>query len=456
MGNQANVKASQSWAKENISSAEGELEKAKAASADSYAADRYKESLNQLDTAKNLFNSAAQSGDPEKAAADFIASKDVSADASKGAVEARMKPITKANQDIVSARRYEGWERNYPLVAESIIDARTALEAMQNGNYGLAKAIAEQASQKANKAAELSKGESHNERVGKVQKDLAGAAANGAQFFSVDDLRKMMERLKDIREKYTSAQFESVSAELDKYETDLFKMMEQTPETYKTLLATQRGVYDKLDSIGSRDFADAELRDADRMLRYSEIDFGKKNFRSSYENMKKANRTLMGIMVQYQERDFITQARKLFTDFEDTMKIIKPILTIEPAMMQSLLKKPGSKQSANAVLMGSDPIKFRQGMDTLYKQSVIIAHPATMNSQFDQMVKVIDLARQSSFQFEKLLILDQYDGVTAKEVVDKGYKLINQSLQTQSELGKQFEKKGLQGKLETFQHVIGG
>ena len=57
--------------------------------------------------------------------------------------------------------------------------------------------------------------------------------------------------------------------------------------------------------------------------------------------------------------------------------------------------------------------------------------------------------------FEKYIILDQYDKVTARKIVDQSFDLLDRSRKQQEALSAQFEEKGLQGQLADLSWDIG-
>ncbi|HUT26168.1 MAG TPA: hypothetical protein VM492_17685, partial [Sumerlaeia bacterium] len=452
----ANQKALRSWATRELDAGQEELEKAAAARADLYASEQYKEGLNQTVTARDTFESATQIGDLVESSQAFEKSKDLAIRGRRAAVEARMEPITEANRAIVNAKRYDAWEYDYQALMHAIISAKIALDAMEAGDYENSKVYAEKAEKEAGRAMRRAKDAAHRDRVRDVGESLDRASKQeGAIYFAVEDVRSLALRLQSVKRDYSPEQFDGISLELDRVENDLYNMVQSTPKIFNEVLSAQRGLYDNLVERDAKAFAEEELRQADQHLRFASIDFGKGSFRSAYRNLRQGAQTLGKVDLNLQERAFVDETRSLFSELEEEKRKIQAVLDIPPAMLRLLLTQSSAAKMTNAVIAGAKPVRFREAMERLYKKSRMTPYPITMVRERDQLVKVFDLSRQSSFVFEKFLILEHYDTETAMELRDRGHTLMAEAMATKTDLSKRFETKGLQGKIATLQYVIG-
>ena len=309
-------------------------------------------------------------------------------------------------------------------MVQAILDARTAMEDMQAGKFWRGKAFADRAAKSAERATAIAQQRTYDKRISTIEKNVQKAAKDGGTYFNPQDVRKLMIRLQQIKEKYNLKDFESISAELDQYENDLYKASQTTPEIFKQVVDTERALYEDLIKRGARDFADAELTQGDQYLRFALIDFNNGSFQRAYENLRKGVKVINSVDLQYKERDFVKSIRTLFAELGENEKMLDQLLKVPPIMMHHLLDQPQYQDGANAVFVGANPVEFRQKMDELYSKSLITPYPLSLTSQREQFIRVFDLARKASFSFEKFIILDQYDKTTAKSIVDKAYELI--------------------------------
>lgn len=288
-----------------------------------------------------------------------------------------------------------------------------------------------------------------------IKSNVQQAAKDGGTYFNVKALREVMTRIQEIRQKYNPKDFETISAELDQFETDLYKVTQNTPEIFKCMVDAERALYEDLVKRGARDFADKELTEGDQLLRFATLDFNAGKFRSSYDNLRKGVEVLNAIDLKYKEQIFVKDVRSLFAELAENEKKIDPLLKIPVTMMHLVLWQPQYKNAANATFMGASPVQFREKMDELYSKSLITPFPVSLTDQHEQLIRVFDLARKASFSFEKFIILDQYDRETADSIVNQAYDLIKQSKQQQADLSSQFEAKGLRGDLAALQTFYG-
>jgi hypothetical protein len=455
IANQAMVNSLEKWAKDEIAAAENEMQMAQSANAFRDDAPQYKKALDEMDTARGLFKDVA-AGDQSGASIEhLIQARDLAIAARKDALSTRMKPISTANEAITTARRFNAWEYDYSALMQSIVDAKSALEAMRAGNYELSRTLAMQASLNAETATNVAKDTVFRKRMSEAASGLQKLAAEGGLHFAVEDVKQIIAGLQQVKGKYSTAQFETVSAQLDAIETNIYTIAQKVPAVFYDILNQQTAIYTNLVNRGAKDFADKEMADADKALRYAKMDFEKKNFRSSYDDLRQAIRTLGNIDLQFTEREFVTAVRALISEFTENLNQVRPILSMSPAFMHQVMGSTKVKTSANAVMLGTDVIAFREKMETLHERSQKLSHPITMTNAYDELVESFALARKGSIAIEKFHILDHYDEKTANKIVDEAYDLMGKAIATQKDLSSKLEEEGLQGPLADAQFFLG-
>ena len=92
---ESNKQATQTWAKEELQTAEAEIQKAKASNAPEYAPIRYKESTTRINAALEIFRSAGAMPGVEEAADAFKKSRDLAKEAGEAATQAAWNPSQK-------------------------------------------------------------------------------------------------------------------------------------------------------------------------------------------------------------------------------------------------------------------------------------------------------------------------------------------------------------------------
>ena len=450
---ESNKQATQTWAKEELQAAEAEIQKAKASNAPEYAPIRYKESTTRINAALEIFKSAGAMPGVEEAADAFKKSRDLAKEAGEAATQARMEPVTKANEAILTAQRLKAWDYDYNTILQAIINARVAMEAMDAGDFQRARDHAARAQQNAQRAATTAKNASFVDRVKADSRELADASDQGGIYFSLQDVARLTGRLEDIRKGYSAQKFETISAELDTYERDLTLLMKKTPQVFNQALEKEQTLYQSLAKAGAEDYAATTMREANLNLRHARVDFDAGRYETAYRDLRKGIEILDDLDSQRQERAFADRIHELLGELSEKMNSIRQLTNLSGPVADTVaMYRPiTGKFGLEGVAYG----KFRMDMDQMYAKMQTLEHPDSMGAEYEKAVECIRLARQASMAFNKFIILDRYDTETARNIIAEGFSLIGQSRTMKDELTRRFEEKGLQGGLAKF-GPIGG
>ncbi len=461
----ASHEALKAWAGESLASTDAELVTTGASHTENYSANAAR-SLDSARakqaTARKLFQDASDTGDLNDALSNLEQSRNLAMEARSDAIASREELITTANQSIVTAKRFDGWQYNYPQLVEAIVYTKTAIEQMEQGNYALSHVYALKASREAKQVELNSKNSTFANRMNRAQRNLQSGSANGGIFFAVEDIRELSERILKIRGRYDVRYFETVSADLDQFETDLYQTLKEMPEEFSALIAHQQELRASLISRGANEFARKNLEKADKLLRYAEMDFSRaktnpKLYRRAYREVRDGIHILGSVELRYQERAFIDEIQTLLTELRSEKSHIQSLMKLDSQTVLAVVRAPQNAggERARSLRVSDRPVRFREGMERLYNKSLQMKYPFTMQKEYAQLIEGMALARESGFAFEKFFILDEYDRETAFEIVSKAYAKMKQSEQSLQKLNARFERRGLQGHLASIDPVIG-
>ena len=216
----------------------------------------------------------------------------------------------------------------------------------------------------------MAKQATYAERMAEVNAKLGHTADAGAALYMPDAMNDLINQLNFIRRQYSLDRFETVAAQISAIERNIFAVAQQTPKVFDALYASRQAFYEQLNAKGSRDFARRRMTDAERLLRHSRMDFDRGAYSNSFENLTGATRLLVSVQLEYDEREFATAIQNMVAQLMEAKKQVDPLLDISRPTLQYLLAKPNARDSTNALLMGANPVEFREAMDELYKRAI--------------------------------------------------------------------------------------
>jgi hypothetical protein len=452
---ESSVQAARTWTSEELNSARTEIEKAEAANVVKDALKRLRDAEAKKAEADDLFAKAAQLTDPALAIADLTQSRDLAMAAALDAQGARMNKIITAEQTINAAKRFNAWKYDYPLLVDSITLAKQSMEAMQRGDYQTSSLLAQQATDLAKQAMDHTKEVTHYNRAQDLSQQAEKVGDNGAAYFEQDKYLPLLLRLQEIRAGYTVQQFETISAELDRFENDLLAVASKTPEAFDNMVKGERDRIEKYAKRGARDFALTKMTKAEQFLHFAEIDFKKNDPSTAYHDIMNASGILTSIETRLAEIQFANDVTTLLSQIDDELKWIRGFRSLSKVEFQRVFAVTRPTQTGNAVIEGSDPAKFREAMDALVLKSEAVKYPPTLLRQYTAQVHVFALARQSAEAFEKFTVLGLYDEKGIGKIVSQAYDNLEQALKERAALMQDLEEKQLPGQLDNIKRIAG-
>ncbi|MFP4380819.1 MAG: hypothetical protein ACLFUS_10005 [Candidatus Sumerlaeia bacterium] len=456
----SNLAASQGWATEQISGATQQVEMAQQAGSDVYAPMLYKDARQKVSSAQEIYRNASQTINSMEAADAYLQAKDLAFEARQSAEESRLDPVTNAQQDIVRAKHYNAEEYDFARLLEAIVLARKAMDALENKNYESYLAYSSESSRVAQAAASASKSKSASQRVKRVDDKIETMAnEEGGIFFNVEGVYEVSKNFKKIRKNYSAREFEELNAQLDNLEEHVAQTAGRIPTIFETMITRLEDKTVYLVDMNAMDFAGSKIDEAKKRIRWAKIDYGKEDYSNAYDNMKRAMELLNSVQTRVDEMDFVDDSTELIVELEEIKGSIKPLMRLSPDVVlwtaSTIRNSAVSTTPRKILLAGVDLLEFRRDMDEIYIKAQAMEYPVTMEQEYNRLLECVRLARESSFEFEKFLILNHYDYETVAEVMTKAYNHIEESEDIQVALSVEFERKGLQGRLAKYNRIIG-
>jgi len=435
------------FALDQIAQASSRLQKAAQADAPIYAPRLYKEASDKIAAAQQLVAGAKlqEAADTAKEAADL-------------AERAAYERVIAAEKAIEDARHYNSWEYSSRTTADAINAAKEARRLGDLGQWDLARKYADEAIQYAKCASLVSKGSDVAVRLASLKADVDQGLQSGANYFQGDEVKMIIRRIGDLQASYSPENYEQVDAELRELEARLQEILINTPAVLERAVQEQTLRRQNLlkTPVDIETFAGDQLDASEKLLRYARIDFDKKNYSSSYENLRRAIALLDEVERMLASSAYNMQIADLFAEFVKAQNDFNQVLGLsETAMIQFAVNTATGQPQVVAIAGDLSPNQFRDRMETLYKRAKAITPPPFKRDVHATVLELFDLALRSSQNFEKLVILDQFDHKTAREIIHQGYEQMRRARDLQQQIIKTFREPNAQSVIVKKRQVAG-
>ena len=187
-----------------------------------------------------------------------------------------------------------------------------------------------------------------------------------------------------------------------------------------------------------KNFDPEVVEKAEGYLTYTMEDLDKKKYASSYRYLRKGITLINDIDVQREEEVYRREAAEILDTLSAAIMGFSQVLRLGPDVLMRLAFGPQGQSQYISLTGGEAPIKFRGRMDELVEAISILKPPPTKRALHKEVVHTVKNARLAAIYFEKLLILDEFDRATIKEIITKGFTIIDDVKRRQDEVRSAF------------------
>lgn len=412
----ASDKALRQWASEEIQRSDVLLNKARKAGSDRYAPEKMQKAVDTRATLQTLFDQGAyqqaiQTGEQTVAAAD----------------DAFFAKVNEAEAEIATAKRYGGWEQEPKALADAMVSAANSREMMEKGTYDLALQHAQGAIVAAKLVAKDAKRKSFETRMAALQKRLESAKEKGAGFYQSKDVSKILSEMNRLRNEFDGTTYEDLASGVEKLESQLAGVMEMTPDVLTGLVDSMQARLTELDKRRARALLPEKMDEVERRIKYAQIDFKAEKYQSSFQNVNFASKQMDAIAQNLDEREFDHAISVQLMAFNAVLEKFAPVLNVgSPALIQMSQGTQGRMRSV-AIMNASSPSELLTQFKEIDARIRLIVVPASRRDIRAATLKMLGLAMTAAQNFEKLLILDQYNNADAKQIIEIAFLQMHQS-----------------------------
>ncbi|KPK71720.1 MAG: hypothetical protein AMJ84_05755 [Acidithiobacillales bacterium SM23_46] len=439
LARQASRDAARIWALEELKQGESLLADSRQSGADIHSVQMVREADEDLTQAGQVLAAAdALLGQKkfEEARAKYIEAKDLAVQAGEGAVRAKFRLVDEGEAAIVEARSYQGWRHQLPQLTETILALDRSKEAMAAGDYELSHQLARRAAAEAEKITAASKNTAFHKRLEVVDSLVAEATRTGGRYYQPGPLASLARELDRLREQYRSRTFDSNAEQVAEIEAHLQGMVETMPNVVAQWIGHQR---ERLTAIEQSDIPptfEPQISEAKKFLRFAEMDFKRGKYRRSYTNLIAARRVVDEMASNQAEVEYHRSVREILEDLNQAMTDFDHFLSLEPKMLWGMTKGAWGERQFIAIAGRASPAEFRERIDSIMVKLQAAQAPVSMEMVHREMTEMLRVARFAAINYERLLVLSEFDEKTRREIIQKAYDSIQDVRNRRAELEK--------------------
>ncbi|MFC1601189.1 hypothetical protein ACFL34_02440 [Candidatus Sumerlaeota bacterium] len=423
--------ASQMWTTDQLALAAAEVGKTEQSGAAAFA-----ETL--LDQAQDLLASARQFDDEHKLPSARLAA----AQAIEHARRARYAKIDRADETISIVRRYGGWKYDKQNLSNAIIMNRQARQLMENAGYDQANLLATDAQLLAARVLNHSKIKAFDEQLQETKATLKDVLGSGAKFYQMGTIRRMLDEIDEVEHTFNVSNFDEISVRTNRIHKTLNSLLTDTPGAVEKTIANQRSKIALIEEDDRAVFLRNDLAQAKSYLNIASVEFKKEKFSRSYANLKRANQIIQRLDNRLGEDVYLADVRRILAEYARANEAFAQVLQLDPQSMLAFTRGPDGGSQFVAIAGGLTPLQYRTQIDSLYAQAIQLKPPAGIEILHRELLFIMKNSQQAAVNFEKLLILDHFDGRTVEEIILRAYDLTSKARKKQQELSKRLLHEG--------------
>ena len=431
------------WSEEFANESDEVLAKAKAAGAERYAPAELQTALDVRATLRSLYDQGS-----------YLEAVDTGRKALDAAEDALYAKVIQAENAIATARRYGGWEMEPDRLAQAIVSAKNARETMDRGEYNLAELHSANAITVANNVAYDAKQSGFEMRMAALTDRVEQAEQLGAGYYQIQDLAKIMTEMNHLRNEFDPAGFDDSARKIELLEAQLGGVIEMTPDVIEELVRNMQDRLADLESQGARRFLPDAVIETENKIKYAQIDYRAEKFRSSYANAKDAARILDNIQMNLDERAFDAALSNKLERFDNLLDGFGVVLDMGSAMMMNLAIGYQGAARAVSLIDAASPSDLREAITDLGAEVREMTPPHSREGVTHATIEMLNIARTAAANFEKLLILDQYQPRDARDIVQTAYHQMFDARSRMQEIQANLKYPNVEIEPEGVRHVV--
>jgi hypothetical protein len=349
--------------------------------------------------------------------------------------DARLYNVNKARDLAALSTRYGGWKASHPLLVEAERSASSAEKLLSRPETALqGQECAKLAVYQAQLALDHARDWTYQERIDNIYRALNTALRAGANYFNVNEVKRLVAEISEVREMYVTRNYDAVELRLRDIETGLARVIETTPLVLEQNLQEVTAKLNALVEARAEEYMAQEVDDVKTLMNRSVIDFRRKDFQSSYVNLKNAIALTDKIEERLQEQVYFDAVTELFAQLDAAFKDFDVVLGYDRAFMKKLVATPMGQTAAISLTGRMNPNEFRDTVTDIYLRAIHLKPPPAQEGTHQEVLVAIKFARAAALNFQKLYIMDQLSKPDAYDILDTAYNQFERAKKLRAEI----------------------
>jgi hypothetical protein len=419
----ASTRALRDWAVEFMQRSDTLIARAREAGAERFAPVGLQKAIDLRRNLQQLFDQSS-----------YLAAVDTGRQTVDAAHDALYALIIEGDNAIAAARQYGAWEFQPERLTNAMVSAKHARDAIEKNEFRIAELHARNAINLGAKLQTEAKRQSFESNMTALSDRLKTAEARGTGFYQVADITRILAEMNQLRGEFDPQAYDDYAKRVELLEARLAGLVEQTPEVLKELVIGMQDRLGAMEAHGARSFLPEEVDEVERKIKYAQLDFRANKFLSSFQNARDAQKVLDDIALHLDERAFDAELNDILSDFSRELGNFGAVLNMgSPTLLHMIVARNG-RANAVAIAQTSSPSEFRQNISEMSARARALAPPYTRRNQKSAAIDLFTVAKTAANNFEKMLILDQYEMNEARDIIQTAFLQIDSARKMQSQL----------------------
>ncbi|GEM_PF-598440 len=391
----------------------------------------------EFDDSKRLVQSSEKHFTQE----DYEISREVAIAASDMARKAFYKLLDEADAAINEAKSAGGWELNRQALVRAIAKNDEARRLIELASYKESASLARGAGNEALSIAKSSKLSNYGTLVGRIRMNLEEGRRQGLTLFQAEEavgINQQLVFLEDNFDRSGLSNYEFTMNELTKLEANLRNTLDGTEQRVTRLIAEQNAELDALADRGAAEYAGQLLASARDNLKFAQLDFGRKLYKSAHTSIQQALSEIREVKRREAQENYVAEVRGMFERMNLARSRFSSVLNLEPVTLKKLAqgdRGKGRKVDVSGAYSSGD---FRKEVEELYSLALSMNVPSDQAKTHQEVIAALNDARLGALSFEKMAIFDEFSQREVESIIDQAYKLMASSSSRVSNLLRQF------------------
>ena len=247
-------------------------------------------------------------------------------------------------------------------------------------------------------------------------------------------MKRLIAEISEVRDEYRTRNYDAVEMKLKDIEAGLARVIETTPLVLEQNLVETTDKLNALVAAGAENYMAQEVDDVKTLMNRAVIDFRKRDFYSSYTNMKNAIAVADRIEARLQEQVYFDSVTELLAQLDKEFHNFDGILNNTSTFLKQLVIRPNGQPAAVQLAGSTNPNDFKDHVTAIYQRAIHLRPPKSQEGTHEQLLVAVKTAKVAGDNLQKLYILDQVSQRDAHDIIDTAFEQVRRAKQLRGDI----------------------